>query len=93
MSDPKAQLLEASQQIREALRNLRESVVQAVMRRNLVQDQITKTERLIADLETKADLAEKIHNDDLAVELRREREGRIEELNRLRVQLATAEAE
>jgi hypothetical protein len=94
-ADLKAQLLEASQQVRNALRDLRESVVQLVMRRNALQDQLTKVERQIAadDLETKAALAEKINNPGLAAELRQELKRRQEEAERLRNLLAVAETD
>lgn len=93
MDDPKRQLQEATQQIRDSLRGLRENVVQAVMRRNMLQDQLAKLEKLIADLDAKAALADKIHNPTLATELRQERTGREAERTRLKTLLASAEAE
>ena len=50
------------------LSSLRESVVLAVMRRNKLTDEVAKLEHLVADLETKALLSEKINNPMLAME-------------------------
>jgi predicted dehydrogenase/phage shock protein A len=91
--DPKSQIVEAIGQIRENWRNLRESLVLLVMRRNSVQDEVTRLEKLITDLETKAVYAERINNADLAAELRNESRQRQEELGRARSLLAQAEAE
>jgi predicted dehydrogenase/phage shock protein A len=91
--DPREQLREASEQVRAALANARERVVQLVMRRNFLQDEATKLERLVTDLETKAALAERVKNTSLAEEIRQERKSREAELERLRGLLAQAEAE
>ncbi len=91
--DPRFQLREALEEIRRALYNLRESVVQAVMRRNYLQDEAAKLERQVADLERKAALAEQINNTALAAEIRQERKSREAELERLQTLLAKAEAE
>lgn len=91
--DPREQLREASEQVRTALTNARERVVLLVMRRNFLQDEANKIERLVADLETKAALAEKVKNTALVEEIRQERKSREAELKRLRGLLAQAEAE
>jgi predicted dehydrogenase/phage shock protein A len=91
--DPKIQLSEGIRQIREALHALREGVVMAVKRRNQLQDEVAKLERLIADLETKAALAEKIGNPSLAAELREERKRREAELAKMRTLLTRLEAD
>ncbi len=93
MSDSDQQIREAIGQIRENWRNLRESVVLLVMRRNQVQDDVARLEKLIADLETKAVYAERINNAALAEEIRTESRLRQEELGRARTLLARAEAE
>jgi predicted dehydrogenase/phage shock protein A len=91
--DPKLQISEAIRELRAAAGALRENVVQTVMRRNRLQDEAAKLERLIADIETKAALAEKINNTALAEELRAERKNREAELERLRAIATQAEAE
>src|SRR5579871_2497065 len=91
--DPRIQLSEGIRQIREALHALREGVVLTVQRRNQLQDEVAKLERLIADIESKAALADKINNPALATDLREERKRREAELQRLRTLLTRAEAE
>jgi predicted dehydrogenase/phage shock protein A len=91
--DPKAQLREAYEQIRGALHDARESVVQLVMRRNYLEEEVGKLERLVADLETKAARADELKNAKLAQEIQEERKSRLAELERLRTLLAQAEAE
>jgi predicted dehydrogenase/phage shock protein A len=91
--DPKLQISEAIRELRAAAGALRENVVQAVMRRNRLQEEAARLERLIADIETKAALAEKINNTALAAELRAERKNREAELERLRALATQAEAE
>src|SRR5438552_3371276 len=93
LSDPKTEISEAIAQMRANWRNLRESIVLFVMRRNQVQDDVARLEKLIADLETKAVYAEKINNPTLAAEIRSESKLRQEELGRARIQLAQAEAQ
>lgn len=75
------------------LSSLRESVVLAVMRRNKLTDEVAKLEHLVADLETKALLSEKINNPMLAMELREDRKPREAELSRLRPLLQAAQLE
>jgi predicted dehydrogenase len=93
MRDPRVQIGDALQELRESLSNLRESVVLTVMRRNKIQSEVTRLERLITDLDAKIALAEQINNLKVAAELREERTSRLAELERFRVLLATAEAE
>jgi predicted dehydrogenase len=84
---------QAVRDIRAALQALREGVVTAVMHRNKAEDEAAKLERLIADLDAKADLAEKINNPSLAAELREERTRRaaeLEEARKLAQRLAAA---
>src|SRR5579871_139352 len=91
--DPRMQLSEGVRQIREAMVALRESVVTAVKKRNLLQDEVAKQERYLADLQAKADFAEKHDNPNLAKELREERTRREAELKRLQEMLTQAQAE
>lgn len=91
--DPRATISEALRQTRAAISALREGVVQAVMRRNKLADDVARVERLVADLETKATLAEQIKQERLAKELRDERATREKELAQLRTLLAKAEVE
>ena len=93
LQDPRARINAALRELRNSMSQVREGVVLSVMRRNKISDDITKMERQISDLTTKAELAEKINNASLAEELRTERKSREAELERLRSTLATAEAE
>ncbi|HLV82078.1 MAG TPA: hypothetical protein VKT32_17440, partial [Chthonomonadaceae bacterium] len=90
--DPKQQMRESLQQLRQALHRSRESVVVAVMRRNRLQDEVNRLERLLADLDSKAELADKLQNPKQAEELRAERKSREAELETLRAGLAQATA-
>lgn len=89
--DPNTSLKEAIREISEARTALREGVVQSVMRRNRLIDEVTRVEQLVVDLGTKSALAEQINNPRLAAELREERTRRVAELEGARVSLATAE--
>lgn len=91
--DPKSSWQEKLQAIREALKGLRESAVLLVMRRDQLRQDQDRLERLIADLEAKAALAERINNPVLAAELREERRRREEERLRLKPLVAQAETE
>jgi predicted dehydrogenase/phage shock protein A len=93
MRDPRTDLQEALEQIRGALRTLRDSVVDLVMRRDLLKEEAEKLDTLIAALESKAAFAEKNQAPILAAELRQELESRRQERERLRAQLTTAVAE
>ena len=88
-----ADIKEELRQAQSGASQLRESVVMFVMRRNKLADDVTRLERLIADLETKATLAERINNGGLAGELRAERARREAELQRTRALFQTADAE
>ena len=83
---------EALQEIRDARKALHERVVLAVQNRNRMQDECVKREQEIADIETKASLAERIHRVELAAELHQERKKREGELIFLRQKLTEAEA-
>ncbi len=89
--DPNTSLKEAIREISDARTALREGVVQSVMRRNRLIDEVTRVEQLVADLETKSALAEQINNPRLAAELREERTRRIAELDSMQIALASAE--
>ncbi len=82
--DPKIEMRQAVRDIHEALRGLREGVVTAVMQRNRAQDEVSKLERTLADLDAKAELAGKLTNPKLAEELREERRVRAAELEEAR---------
>jgi len=86
-------LRDALDLIQQAKQALRESVVQMVMRRNRLEDEVKRLELLLTDLDQKAALAEKINNPGLAAEIRREAETRQGELQRARDLLAQAETE
>ena len=90
--DPRIQLSEAVREIRDAMHTLREGVVAAVTRRNLLMDEVAKQERYLADMDSRADFAEKQDNPPLAREIREERKRREAELLRLRQLLTEAEA-
>ncbi|MCW3097373.1 MAG: phage shock protein (PspA) family protein, partial [Chthonomonadaceae bacterium] len=90
--DSEATVREALQEIREARKALHERVVLAVQNRNRMQDEIALREREIADIETKAALAERINRVELAAELRTERKKREGELIFLRQKLTEAES-
>ena len=92
-----ADVAKIKEELREAqngVSQLRESVVTAVMQRNKLADDVTRLERLITDLETKAALAERsINNSSLAGELRTERMNQEVELARVKALLLMAESE
>lgn len=88
--DPKEILREAYSQIKQEAQNLRESIVQFVMRRNYLESEVQKLEGVVADLEAKVGLAEELHNDALAAEIRLERDRRTGELERTRAMLNEA---
>src|SRR5215472_4984201 len=90
--DPKGEMREALRQLRQSLHESREAVVLAVMRRNRLQDEVNRVERLLVDLDSKTDLADKLKNTKLADELRAERKSREQELETLRAGLAQATA-
>ena len=91
--DPNIQMRETLRELREALHNQRESVVLLVMRRNQLQDEVTRLEKLLGELASKAELADKLQNAKAATDLREERKSREQELERMRTLLARAEAE
>src|SRR5690242_404039 len=93
--DPKLQISQAVREIRESLHALRENVVLSVMRRNKAQDNVTKLERMIADLDSKTLQAQKLANPKIADELREERKRREAELKDARklADQLTAQAE
>ena len=71
--DSEAVVREALREIRDARQALNERVVLAVQQRNRMQDECVVREREIADIETKASLAERINRLEMAMELREER--------------------
>ncbi len=87
-----AAVREALREIRDARQALNERVVLAVQQRNRMQDECVVREREIADIETKAALAERINRLELAIELRAERKKREAELIFLRQKLTEADA-
>ncbi len=89
--DPTSSLHESVRQIRQAVQALRESVTQAVMRRNMLADQVASLDTQISDLDAKTALAERINNKSLADEIRAERDRVIIERDRVRVILTEAE--
>ncbi len=90
--ESEAAIREALLEIREARKALHERVVLAVQRRNRMQDEVSIREQEIADIETKASLAERINRLELAAELRTERKKREGELVFLRQKLTEADA-
>lgn len=90
--DAETAIREAMDEIREARKALNERVVLAVQNRNRMQDEVALREREIADIETKASLADRINRTDTAAELRAERKKREGELAFLRQKLSEAEA-
>ena len=96
-TDTAARIAKIKDELRDAqsgVSQLRESVVTAVMRRNQLADDVTRRERVITDLETKAALTERsLNNSPLAAELRAERATQETELARFRVLLQSAETE
>lgn len=80
-------------QVRDALRDLRESVVLRVMHRNKLQEEVTRLERLTSELDSKALQADRLNNPGLAAEIRAEHGLRLEELERFRVRLVQSQAE
>src|SRR4051794_18097552 len=95
LSDPKIEMRQALQDIREALHGLREGVVTAVMRRNRALDDVARLDGTLADLDSKAALADRVSNPKMATELRDERIVRAAELEEARklADRLTAEAE
>jgi predicted dehydrogenase len=83
-------LSEALALIGEAQQALRESVVQAVMRRNRLDDDVKRLQLIVTDLEQKAALADRINNASLAAEIRSEVQQRQAELQRARDLFAQA---
>ncbi len=79
--------------IREQLRGVRENVVQAVMRRNRLQDEVDRLERVVEGLRVRRETAERIHNTVIADEVRVQQEQRQGELEKLRAAYHGAEAE
>lgn len=80
-------------QVRDALRDLRESVVLRVMHRNKLQEEVTRLERLTSELDSKAAQADRLNNPALAGEIRAEHGLRVEELERFRVRLVQSQAD
>jgi predicted dehydrogenase len=86
-------LREAIALIREAAQALREGVVQAVMRRNRLYDEVKRLDLVLTDLRQKLAAAEKAGNSALGAQLRQEIELRDGELERTRALLTQAETE
>ena len=80
-------------QVRDALRDLRESVVLRVMHRNKLAEEVTRLERLTAELDSKAAQADRLSNPSLAGEILAEHALRMEELEQFRVRLTQSQAE
>jgi predicted dehydrogenase len=90
--DSEAAVREALREIRDARQALNERVVLAVQQRNRMQDECVVRESEIADIDTKASLAERINRLELAMELREERKKREADLIFLRQKLTEADA-
>ena len=97
MSDPTQETTDTIRQevaqVRDALRDLRESVVLRVMHRNKLQEEVTRLERLTSELDSKAAQADRLNNPVLAGEIRAEHGLRVEELERFRVRLVQSQGE
>ncbi len=97
MSDPTQETTDTIRaevaQVRDALRDLRESVVLRVMHRNKLQEEVTRLERLTSELDSKAAQADRLNNPALAGEIRAEHSLRVEELERFRVRLVQSQAD
>ena len=90
---PEQALREQVAEIRDALRDLRESVVLRVMYRDKVQADATRLEQRIAELERGKSLAERAQNPGLQHEIQQEQTRVSEELERTRTQLTQAQME
>ena len=91
--DSRIEMRQAVSDIRQALHALREGVVTAVMLRNRAQDDAAKLERLVGDLDRKAEQANRLKNPKLAEEIRAERKTRgaeLEDNRKLAAQLTAA---
>jgi len=90
---PADALREEVAQLRDALRNVRESVVLRVMHRNRVAEEVQRLEKGVQDMERGIALAESIQNTEQADLFRKEKETRTAELERMRESLTAAEAD
>ena len=90
---PEQALREQVAEIRDALRDLRESVVLRVMYRDKVQADATRLEQRLAELERGLSLAERAQNPGLQHEIQQEQTRVAAELERTRTQLTQAQME
>lgn len=79
--------------IRDALRNLRESVVLRVMHRDRLREEVERLQKGVEDMDRGIALAERINDGPQAERFRAEREVRAAQLEQMRASLAAAEAE
>ena len=91
--NPQEMLREQVAELRDALRQLRESVVLRVMRRNQLEGDEARLEKRIAELERGSGLAERAQNTGLVEQIRQELTRLGEELERTRALRTQAEAE
>ena len=90
--ESKVSASEGIRQIRESLTRLREDAVAAVKKRYVLEDELARWDRDLADLETKASLAEKLNDPKLAAEIRDAAKLRRVERDRVQAALTRAQA-
>ena len=91
--DPVSELREEVAQLRDALRNLRESVVLRVMRRNELHTEATQAEQRVEAMARGITLAIEANEPESVAQFTQEHTLRMEERERLRALLTQAEAE
>lgn len=77
-------------QLRDALRNLRESVVLRVMYRDKLQEEVTRLQRGVSDMEKGIGLAERANDAQLAEQFRQEKASRATQLEQFETRLKEA---
>lgn len=91
--DPVSELREEVAQLRDALRNLRESVVLRVLRRNELNTEVTQAELRVETMARGITLAIEANEPQSVAQFTQEHTLRVEESERLRALLTQAEAE
>lgn len=88
--DPEVLLKQAQDEMRESHQKNRERAIQAITQKNLLQQQVDNTNKQVANLQAKAELALKNGNRELALQLLREKQTLEATLTTLNESLASA---
>jgi phage shock protein A len=90
MEDPEVLIAQAQQEMRDAQAKNRERAVQAITQKNLLQAEVDKTEKTMANLDAKAAMALKNGERDIALQLLREKQALGTNLSSLQASLQSA---